>query len=55
MSALKSVYAMRDWYGTLEKQIIVTALGNGYLLDLELVGLGVAAIRRGRHAWGRGD
>ena len=53
---LKSVKAMtvklKDWYGTLEKQIIVSALGNGYLLDLELVGLGVAAIRQRRHAWG---
>ena len=39
MSALKSVYAMRDWYGTLEKEIVIATLGNGYLLDLELLGL----------------
>ncbi len=36
---------MRDWYGTLEKEIVISTFRNGYLLDLELVRLGAAVIR----------
>ena len=34
-----------DRYGTLEKEIVVPTLWNGYLLDLKVLGLGVGAIR----------
>ena len=46
---LKSVKAMtvklKDWYGTLEKEIVVPALGNGDVSDVKLLKLDTDQVR----------
>ena len=46
---LKSVKAMtvklKDWYGTLEKEIVVPALGNGDVSDVKLLRLDTDQVR----------
>lgn len=49
-SGLKSAKAMTmkliNWYGTLEKEIVVPALGNGDVSDVKLLRLETDQVRR---------